>query len=310
MILFDLLFIVLGFILLIKGADYFVEGAVAVAVQLGIPEIIVGLTIVAFGTSAPEAAVSIQSALTGVNGIAIGNVLGSNIMNIMVILGLTSLIVTLHIKEDTIRVDIPFLILISVLFPILGFYFHSINRIVGFVFWGLLIIYLVYLIQKAIRTDVKEEEDHKKLSAFMILLFIIGGIVAIILGSHFAVDGAKGIAKLFGVSDRIIGLTIVALGTSLPELMTSLTAAKKGNADIAIGNIVGSNIFNVLFILGTTSLIKPIPFGMEYFLDSTLALLAVVLLFVFAYRKKALEKKHGIIFLGIYLCYLVKLMIA
>ncbi len=307
MIIKNLLFIVIGFFLLIKGADFFVDGAVAVAAKLGIPHIVVGLTIVAFGTSAPEAAVSIKSALSGSNGIAIGNVLGSNIMNVLVILGLTACVTTLHIKKDTMKIDIPFLIFVSILFPVLGFAFHSINTPVGIIFWVLLISYLAFLVYTAIKSNVDCEEEEKRLGALMIILYIVGGAVAIVAGSNFAVDGAKAIAQEFGVSDRIIGLTIVALGTSLPELMTSLTAAKKGNADIAIGNIVGSNLFNVLFILGTTSLICPMPFGSEYLVDSILAIAAVLLLYIFAFRKHTLERKHGIIFLIIYGVYLYTL---
>lgn len=304
----NVLLIVIGFVLLIKGADFFVDGAVAVAVKLGIPQIVVGLTIVAFGTSAPEAAVSIKSAISGSNGIAIGNVLGSNIMNVMVILGMTALICKLHIQEDTIKIDIPFLIFVSIIFPALGFAMHGITRPVGIIFWILLVGYIAFLVRKALAHNEEDDTEVKNLSAIMILLFIFGGMAAIILGSNLAVNGAKSIAEMFGVSDRVIGLTIIAFGTSLPELMTSITAARKGNADIAIGNIVGSNLFNVLFILGSTSLIKPIPFGPEYLIDSILALLGVVLLFLFTFRNKVLERKHGIIYLVIYLIYLIYLL--
>ncbi len=304
LVLRHLVFIVLGFVLLIKGADYFVDGAVAVATKLGIPHIVVGLTIVAFGTSAPEAAVSISSSLAGSNGIAVGNVLGSNLLNVLVILGLTSCVVTLHFKDDTVKIDIPFLIFVSVLLPVLGFSIHWINRPVGLIFWALLIGYLVFLVKKSLNSEADEAENQKDLSPLLIIIYILGGIAAIVLGSNLAVDGAKGIASMLGVSDRVIGLTVVALGTSLPELMTSLTAARKGNADIAIGNIVGSNLFNILFILGTTSLIKPIPFGSEYLVDSILGIVAVTLLFIFSAMGKKLKRVHGIIFLVIYSVYL------
>ncbi len=304
MVLKFILFIVLGFILLIKGADFFVDGAVAVATKLGIPHIVVGLTIVAFGTSAPEAAVSIKSALAGVNGIAVGNVLGSNLINVLVILGLTSCVVTLNFKEDTVKIDLPFLIAVSILLPVLGLTFHAITLPVGLLFWALLIGYLTFLVKKAISTEMDEDENQKELNPALIVLFILGGIAAIILGSNLAVEGARGIASMLGVSDRVIGLTVVALGTSLPELMTSLTAARKGNADIAVGNIVGSNLFNILFILGTTSLIRPIPFGPEYLVDSVLGIVAVTLLFVFAAMGRKLKRVHGVIFIVIYSVYL------
>ncbi len=174
----------------------------------------------------------------------------------------------------------------------------------GILFWVLLIGYLAFLVKKAISTQVDEEENQKELHPALIIVYILGGIAAIILGSNLAVDGARGIASMLGVSDRVIGLTVVALGTSLPELMTSLTAARKGNADIAVGNIVGSNLFNILFILGTTSLIRPIPFGSEYLVDSVLGIVAVTLLFVFAAMGRKLKRVHGVIFLVIYSIYL------
>ena len=303
MALLYLVYVVIGFVLLIKGADFFVDGAVGVATKLGIPHIVVGLTIVAFGTSAPEAAVSIKSALSGSNGIALGNVLGSNIMNVLLILGLTSCVVVLHFREDTIKIDLPFLVFVSILLPVLGLTFHQINAPIGILFWVLLIGYLAFLVKKSLKSNV-EEENVKELHPLLIVVFILGGIAAIILGSNLVVNGARGIASMLGVSDRIIGLTVVAFGTSLPELMTSLTAARKGNADIAIGNIVGSNLFNILFILGTASIIRAIPFGPEYIIDSALGILAVVLMFLFAAKGRELKRVHGIIFLLIYAVYL------
>lgn len=301
-------YVVIGFVLLIKGADFFVDGAVAVATRLGIPHIVVGLTIVALGTSAPEAAVSIKSALSGSNGIALGNVLGSNIMNILLILGLTSCLVVLHIKEDTVKTDMPFLIFVSILLPALGLTLHRLNDLTGILFLLMLAGYLAYLVRKSINSE-SEEENEKHLHPLLTILFILGGIAAIIFGSNLVVNGATEIASMLGVSDRIIGLTVVAFGTSLPELMTSLTAARKGNADIAIGNIVGSNLFNILFILGTTSVIRSIPFGTEYIIDSALGILAAVLLFAFAAAKGKLVRIHGVIFLmiyGVYLGYLIR----
>lgn len=307
MFFFNIALIIVGFVLLIKGADFFVDGAVAVAEKVGVPQIVVGLTIVAFGTSAPEAAVSIKSALSGSAGIAIGNVLGSNIMNVCVILGLTACVVKLNIDADAIKIDIPFLIVVSILLPILGFAFGKFHWITGCIFWFLLISYIVFLIRKALKSEVESDEEAKDLTAIMIILYLIGGMIAIVAGSSFAVDGAKAIASSFGVSDRVIGLTIIAFGTSLPELMTSLTAARKGNADIAVGNIVGSNLFNILFILGTTSLIHSIPFGAEYLVDALVGILAVVLLWLFTCKDRVLKRREGIVYLLIYAAYFVYL---
>ena len=303
-------FVVLGFILLIKGADFFVDGASSVAGKLGIPQIVIGLTIVAFGTSAPEAAISISSAVKGSNGISIGNVVGSNIMNVLLILGLTAVIRTLNIKKSTALIDMPFMILISVLLLVWGIVFDKLNLPAGIIFWTLLIGFIVYLIvysKKSGGTD--EEVEVKDLKAWQIIIFIVGGIAAIILGSNLTVDGASYVAEnVFHVSDRIIGLTIVAFGTSLPELITSVTAARKGNADIAVGNIVGSNIFNILFVLGTSCLIINLPYK-GFVIDNMVAIGAAVLLWIPAIAKRKLGKGAGIIMLLSYAAYFVYLLL-
>ena len=303
-------FVVLGFILLIKGADFFVDGASSVAGKLGIPQIVIGLTIVAFGTSAPEAAISISSAVKGSNGISIGNVVGSNIMNVLLILGLTAVIRTLNIKKSTALIDMPFMILISVLLLVWGIVFDKLNIPAGIIFWTLLIGFIVYLIvysKKSGGTD--EDVEIKDLKAWQIIIFIVGGIVAIILGSNLTVDGASYVAEnVFHVSDRIIGLTIVAFGTSLPELITSVTAARKGNADIAVGNIVGSNIFNILFVLGTSCLIINLPYK-GFVIDNMVAIGAAVLLWIPAIAKRKLGKGAGIIMLLSYAAYFVYLLL-
>ncbi|HAD22694.1 MAG TPA: sodium:proton exchanger, partial [Kandleria vitulina] len=234
--------LILGFLMLIKGADWLVEGASGIAKRLGIPALVVGLTIVAMGTSAPEAAVSITSALKGSVDIAVGNVLGSNILNILIILGVTSCITPLLIKETTVKYEMPFMIAVSIIFSIIGLQNEVIGIKGGLILWALFIAYLAYLfiMTKKGFIEAEEEDQIAHLRTIPILLFLTFiGIVIVVLGSNFAVDGASGIAKYFGVSERIIGLTIVALGTSLPELVTSVTAAKRGKADIAIGNIVG-----------------------------------------------------------------------
>ena len=302
-------FIIAGFILLIKGADFFVDGASSVAGKIGIPQIVIGLTIVAFGTSAPEAAISISSAAKGSNGISIGNVIGSNIMNVLLILGLTAVIRTLNIKKSTAIIDMPFMIVISVLLLVWGVVFGKIDRPAGAIFWALLISFIVYLIIYSKKQGSDEEVKIKDLKVWQIIIFIIGGIAAIVFGSNLTVDGASYVAKnVFHVSDRIVGLTIVAFGTSLPELMTSVTAARKGNADIAVGNIVGSNIFNILFVLGTSALIRPIKYD-GFVIDNLVAIGAAVLLWLPAISKRKLGKGAGAVMLLGYAGYFVYLLL-
>ena len=302
-------FIIAGFILLIKGADFFVDGASSVAGKIGIPQIVIGLTIVAFGTSAPEAAISISSAAKGSNGISIGNVIGSNIMNVLLILGLTAVIRTLNIKKSTAIIDMPFMIVISVILLVWGVVFGKIDRPAGAIFWVLLISFIVYLIIYSKKQGSDEEVKIKDLKVWQIIIFIIGGIAAIVFGSNLTVDGASYVAKnVFHVSDRIVGLTIVAFGTSLPELMTSVTAARKGNADIAVGNIVGSNIFNILFVLGASALIRPMKYD-GFVIDNLVAIGAAVLLWIPAVSKRKLGKGAGAVMLLGYAGYFVYLLL-
>ncbi|MCI5699058.1 MAG: calcium/sodium antiporter [Lachnospiraceae bacterium] len=299
--------LILGLIILIKGADIFVEGASGIAKKFHIPQIIIGLTIVAFGTSAPEAAVSISAGIKGTSGIAVGNILGSNIMNILLILGIASCITALQVQESTRKFEIPFMLLVTVALLGMGVFQKELNKISGLILWGLFILFFVYLIRQAKKGNTEEDAaaaniGYKK-GAGVLALMTLAGLAAIVLGSNFTVDGASYIAKTLGMSDRIIGLTIVAFGTSLPELLTSVMAAKKGKCDIAIGNIVGSNLFNILFVLGTTSLIVDIPFGSEYLIDNIIAIGAVLLLMVGIQRKKALTRTGGIAMLVSFVVY-------
>lgn len=305
----NLLLVVIGFVLLMKGADFFVDGAASVATKMGIPQIVVGLTIVAFGTSAPEAAISIGSAIQGSNGISVGNVLGSNIINILLILGITACIRTLHVKKSTVLIDIPFMIFVSILLAILGIVQVHLNYVTGIVFWILLVAFVVYLVVYSRKADTSEEVETKELSIPKICLFIAGGLAAIIFGSDITVDGATAVARILKVDERIIGLTIVAFGTSLPELVTSVAAARKGNADIAIGNIVGSNIFNILFVLGTTCIIRSVEFGSVFLVDSIVTVGAAVLLLLCVLRKKELKKAGGVLMLLCYAGYFVYLLL-
>lgn len=302
--------LVAGFVLLVKGADFFVDGAVGIAARFGIPQLVIGLTIAAMGTSMPEAAVSITSALKGSAGITVGNVVGSNIMNILVILGLTAVITPIAVQRSTRRFEIPGMIAVSVLFLVFGYTGGEIVLFEGIIMWLVFIGYLGYLLWIAKNNKAEESgEEDKKWSLPVQLIAIVGGIAAIVLGSDLAVDGATAIAKAFGMSDRIIGLTIVAFGTSLPELVTSVTAARRGKADIAIGNIVGSNIFNILFVAGTTALITPVVFEAKFVVDSIIAIVAAVILLVSVCNKDMkLKRPAGAVMLvcyGVYLAYLI-----
>ncbi|MCR4834457.1 MAG: calcium/sodium antiporter [Butyrivibrio sp.] len=298
------LLLVLGFALLVKGADFFVDGAASIAKKFGIPDLVIGLTIVAMGTSAPEAAVSIAGAFKGSADISIGNVVGSNLINVLVILGLAAVIIPIAVSVSTVKYEIPFLIAISVLFPILGMD-GTMSRIDGIILWICFIAYLIYLFKMAKNGKEEEESSAKDISIPMALLLTVGGAVMIVFGSDFAVDSASTIARTFGMSERFIGLTIVALGTSLPELFTSVTAARKGNADIAIGNIVGSNIFNYLFVIGTSALIIPINFASNFIVDAIIALAAVVFLWFCVFKDRELARIGGSAMLLGYAAYFV-----
>ena len=303
--------IIVGFVLLIKGADFFVGGASGIAEKFKIPQMIIGLTIVAFGTSAPEAAISISAALQGTTGIAIGNILGSNLLNVLLILGITSCIVPLHIQKSSLRFDMPFNIVISVVLLAMGFFLGKLNLICGVILWAMMIFFMVKLLKDAKKgmAEAAEEEPVQTKNVFLLILYTIGGLAAVVWGSDITVDNAKIIASLLGMSDRLIGLTVVAFGTSLPELITSVTAARKGNADIAVGNILGSNIFNVLFVLGTVSLITPVEFASAFLLDAVLCIVSMVLLLLLCFKKQILSRKGGAIMLVGYAAYFVYLLV-
>lgn len=306
-----ILLLLVGFVLLIKGADVFVDGASGIADRFHIPQIVIGLTIVAFGTSAPEAAISITAAMQGNTGIAIGNILGSNILNILLILGITSCITTLKVQDNTRKIEIPIVIFISVLLVALGSIFSELGVIVGIVLWVIFIGFFVYLFWCAKNGNGEaEEETGKKKSIPVLLIMTVFGLVAIVIGSDVTVDNATIIASTLGMSERLIGLTIVAFGTSLPELITSVTAGLKGKADIAVGNIVGSNIFNILFVLGTTALISPIPYdSARYLVDGIACIASVVLLWICVVKKGELKRNGGIAMLLAYAAYFVYLVL-
>ena len=327
-IVLALLLLVVGFVFLVKGADWFVDGAAGLAAKLRIPQLVIGLTIVAFGTSAPELATSIISSSKESVGIAIGNILGSNVCNILLILGLSAVISVLPIQKESLKIDLPVLIGASILIILFGETGGKIDRIEGAVMTLCLIAYTVFLIVGALRKRDKEggvsdlndhevvvEEDeepkngfdawYEKMKAFTWFLVVatVVGLGIVVGGAMMAVEGAKTIASKLGVSENIIGLTVVAIGTSLPELITSVMAAKKGETDIAVGNIVGSNIFNVLMVGGVSAMIFPLPFapkGVSFLPDGLIALGAALLLAVFAYLPgHKLKRWQGVImFLG------------
>ena len=303
----QILLLCLGFVFLVKGADFFVNGAAGIAAKLGIPQLIVGLTIVAMGTSLPEAAVSITSGLKGNAGITIGNVVGSNIMNVFVILGITAVITNVAIQKSTLYYEIPFMILVTFLMIFFGMTRQAVSFVEGVIFWILFLIYLGYLFVMAKKGNDQEEAEAKDNPVWKcMLLMVIGGIL-VVKGSDFAVSGATEIARYFGMSERFIGLTIVALGTSLPELVTSVTAARRGNTGIAIGNIVGSNIFNILFVIGTTALICTVPFESKFIIDTVIAVLCGVILWIGTFRHKELRKPCGVVMLLCYVAYFLYL---
>lgn len=303
-VLFILL--VVGFVLLMKGADIFVDGASALAARMGIPQIVIGLTIVAFGTSAPEAAISITAGIKGSADLAVSNVLGSNIMNVLLILGISSLFCSLAIQRNTLRFEIPFTAFITVVLLGLGIMGGDVSRLDGIIFVLLLAGFMVYLVITSKKSKAAASEDEKPaapMPVWKIIIFILLGGAGIVGGSQLTVYSATEIAKFFGMSERLIGLTIVAFGTSLPELITSVTAARKHNADIAIGNIVGSNIFNILFVLGVTAIISPIPYIKDYIIDNIMAIAVMVILFLLVLKDKKLHRWGGIIMLLLYAGY-------
>lgn len=301
------LLLTVGFVFLVKGADWFVEGAAGIAKKLGIPQLVIGLTIVAMGTSMPEAAVSITSALSGSAEISIGNVVGSNILNILIILGITAVLTNVRIQKTTFCYEIPFMIGITIILMAFGITGNQITFLEGILFWLLFLIFLGYLFVISKKGSVQDEEEIKELPLWKGVLGIIIGGILVVKGSDFAVEGATEIARYFGMSERFIGLTIVAFGTSLPELVTSVTAARRGNADIAIGNIVGSNIFNILFVIGTTALICNVPFDQKFVIDTIVAIFSGVLLWAGTIRYKELRKNCGIVMLLCYAGYFIYL---
>lgn len=307
-IIIQFLLLILGFVMLVKGADWFVDGAAGIAGKFGIPQLVIGLTIVAMGTSAPEAAVSITAALKNNADITIGNVVGSNILNVLVILGVTSVIIAIAVADSTVKYEIPYMLFVSILLLVFGITGNEISFVEGVMLWAAFIIYLIYLFVMAKKNKEEQPEDEKKKPIWLLIVLVLIGVVLIVKGSDVAVAAATKIALAAHLSERFIGLTIVALGTSLPELVTSVTAAKKGKADIAIGNIVGSNMFNILFVVGTTALITPVPFASNFVIDTIISIAAGALLYILVLKNHKLGRAGGATMLIGYAGYFAYLM--
>ena len=316
--------LVVGFILLIKGADFFVEGSSSIATRFHIPSLIIGLTIVAMGTSLPECAVSITASMEGNNALAVANAVGSNIFNLMVVCGVCALFTPLAVQRDTLKRDLPFAVqvntlkrefpfsvLCAILLMILGYFGMILGHIDGIVLLILFVGYIVYMIvsaKKAMNT-YQEEEEIKVISMGLSLVYIVGGAIAIKFGGDFVVDSASNIALSLGMSQNLVGLTIVALGTSLPELVTSMVAAKKGEVDMALGNVIGSNVFNILFVLGIAATISPITFIFENIIDILILTIFSLIVLYFGFTKHKIDRKEGIIMLLLYVAYLAYIII-
>ncbi len=315
------IFLIVGFVVLIKGADFFVDGSCSIAKKLRIPDIVVGLTVVALGTSLPELAVSLSAAAGGSSDIALGNVVGSNLINILVILGLSAAILPLSVDKSMFRRDLPVLMLTAAILPVLTLVGgYRIGRISGAILTALFIGYIILTVRSALAYRKEElqlpegaeapaeESEGKVLPWWLSILFTVGGAALIVFGGDLSVDAATDIAHQLGISEAVIGLTVVALGTSLPELVTSAVAARKGNSDIALGNVVGSCIFNVLFILGTTALVKPLNVATGSLVDQFVLLGVCAYLLITAWTGKKLKRWEGISYLcvyGVYLAYLL-----
>lgn len=307
-----IILIIVGFALLIVGADFLVDGASGIAKKFHIPEIIIGLTIVSIGTSMPELFVSITSAIDGYSDMALGNVIGSNLCNLLLILGLSSLIKPVDFQEETRKYEIPMCLLFTIILMIFSNTSGGISRIeavILLVLFGLFIVYTIYMGKKKSKEDSKVVEEKNKNKTIKNIILIILGIVGLKFGGDFVVNNAVNIAKMFNISEKVISLTILAIGTSLPELVTSVTAAIKGNSDIAIGNIIGSNIFNILLILGVSSVIKPITFNSSYNMDLSILCISTVILALFPIipPKNKMSRVNGLIYVLMYGAYMTML---
>lgn len=306
-ILIAILMLVAGFVLLIKGADFFVEGSSSVAKRLKVPSMIIGLTIVAMGTSLPECAVSVTASMNNSNSLAVSNAIGSNIFNLMIVCGVCALFTPLAVQKGTLKREFPFSVLCALLLLGLGFIGSTLGRMDGVVLLVIFTAYLVWMVISArkARANAEGEDEYKLLPGWKCLLFIVGGAAAIKFGGDFVVDGASVIAAWIGMSQTLIGLTVVAFGTSLPELVTSIVAARKNEVDMALGNVIGSNVFNILFVLGIAAAISPIGFIAENMVDIAVLVVMSLIVWVMAWTKQKINRSEGIVMVVIYAIYLV-----
>ena len=301
--------LIIGFVLLVKGSDIFVDGSVSVAKLLHVPAVIIGLTIVSMGTSAPEAAVSITAGIKGSNEIAISNLVGSNVFNMLCVAGVSALITPFLIDKTVLKRDFPLSIAVMALATVMAFTGRTVTRIEGIILFVIFVAYIAYLIRNAIKNREKSNNNKKPMSPVKSVLFILIGLAAIVGGGQLVGESAKVIAKTFGMSETLIGVTIVAIGTSLPELVTSIVAAYKGQSEIAIGNVVGSNIFNIAFILGMSSSFTPIAVVNEALIDNIVMMAVNAIGFVFCLTGKRLNRVEGAVMIGIYVLYTVFLLL-
>ena len=301
-----LLLLVVGFVGLIKGADFFVEGASNVAKIFKVPSLIIGLTIVAMGTSLPETAVSISASIAGSNSLAISNVSGSNLFNLLVVVGLCCIMQKVEVDMDTIKRDIPYSLLAAVLLIALGIMGGmKLGRLDGIILLAFFAFFLFLMIKSALKAAAEAEDEEVTQSLIMSLVCIVGGAAAIAIGGDWVVDSASTLAMAFGMSETMVGLTIVAVGTSLPELVTSFVAARKGEVDMALGNAIGSNVFNILLVLGIASTISPIGFMMSNAIDIAAVIVATLVCWAVAAKNKSLGKIMGVIMVVSYFAYMV-----
>ncbi len=299
----EYILLILGFVFLIKGADFFVDGASSVAGKLKVPSLIIGLTVVSMGTSLPEAAVSITSSLSNSNDLAIGNVIGSNLFNLLIVVGISSIIIPLVTDAAILKRDMPINIGLTVMLLVM-LLDGELGRIEAIILLVLMVAYIGLLIWSALKNRTEVDEEQKILSWPKSIIFIIVGAAAIIVGGTLVVDNAKAIALSFGMEEQLVGLTVVALGTSLPELVTSIVAAKKGDSGIAMGNVVGSCIFNILFILGLAGTISPMPADPTFIIDTAILIGVCALMWLVAFTKKKTGRLEGVISVAIYAAYM------
>lgn len=300
------LLLIIGFVLLIKGADFFVDGSSSTAKRLKVPSLIIGMTVVAMGTSLPECAVSTTASATQKNELAIANIVGSNIFNLVAICGLCALLCPLVINKSTLIKEFPFSIFLAGLLLCFGLTGSSISRIEAIIFLLIFAAFIFSMIRSAQKNRTHaNEEKYQLLPVWKCILFIVFGIAAIAVGGEMVVKSASRIARSFGMSDNLIGLTIVALGTSLPELVTSIVAAKKNEMDMALGNVIGSNIFNILFVLGIAASISPIAFITENVIDIILLIAMSIMVWLMCWKRKKLIRPHGVIMLLVYTGYVI-----